>query len=78
MSQIEAGPRLVRTVAGDFPLREYRLRSGDREWTALHAGTVISREDEARFLAEAAGRLPYGVTLWPSALALAYEVAARG
>lgn len=70
-------PRLVRTTAGDFPLREYRLSSGGREWTALHAGAVVSREEEARFLAEAAGRLPYGVTLWPSSLALAHEVAAR-
>lgn len=66
------------TTAGDFRLQEYRLRQGGREWTILHTGAVLTREDESRLLGVKADRLPYGVSLWPSAIALAHEVAARG
>ncbi|HEX8200630.1 MAG TPA: methyltransferase domain-containing protein [Isosphaeraceae bacterium] len=69
--------RVLETSAGDFPLHEYRLRVGLREWSALHTGAVLTHEDEARLLGERENRLPYGVALWPSAIALAHEVAAR-
>lgn len=78
MTPSEADDRVLRTTAGDFPLHEYRLRAGDRTWTALHTGAVLTPEDEYEFLEDRAGRLPYGVVLWPSAIALAHEVAARG
>ncbi len=45
----------------------------------LHTGAVVTYEEEGRFLVErpAAERLPYGVALWPSAIALAHELASR-
>jgi predicted nicotinamide N-methyase len=43
----------------------------------LHAGAVLSDADEQRFLAEGAARAPYGVVLWPAAIALAHDVASR-
>jgi len=69
--------RSLQTAAGEFPLNEYRLRLGGREWTILHAGSVLSREEESRFLGELKGRLPYGVALWPAAIALAHDIASR-
>lgn len=72
-----SGGRVLSTAAGDFPLNEYRLRTGGREWSILHVGSVLSREDENRFLGELKGRVPYGVALWPAAIALAHEVASR-
>jgi predicted nicotinamide N-methyase len=70
-------PTVLTTTAGDFPLGRCRIAIGERAWDVLHAGAVFTREDEARFLAgEAAGR-PYGVALWPAAVALAHEVAMR-
>ena len=70
-------PTVLRTTAGDFPLGRCRVAVGERTWDVLHAGAVFTRADEARFLAgEAAGR-PYGVALWPAAVALAHEVALR-
>src|SRR4028118_1623621 len=65
------------TSAGAFPLHEYRLRQGGREWTVLHTATVLTRADESRVIGERVDRLPYGVALWPSAIALAHEVASR-
>jgi methyltransferase-like protein 23 len=70
-------PRVLSTPQADFPLEQCRVAVGGRTWGVLHAGAVFSREDERRFLSgEAAGR-PYGVALWPSAVALAYEIAIR-
>ena len=43
----------------------------------LHTGAVLSFEDEQHFLSESRERHPYGVALWPAALALAHEVASR-
>jgi predicted nicotinamide N-methyase len=71
-------PQVLETSAGQFLLQEYRLRLAGREWSVLHTGAVLSREDELRFLAESPTRPPYGVALWPSAIALAHEVVARG
>ncbi|MFL5581790.1 MAG: class I SAM-dependent methyltransferase [Gemmatimonadaceae bacterium] len=58
-------------------LHDYRLRLGDREWSVLHSDAVLSWADESRFLSEGKDRLPYGVVLWPAAIALAHEVAGR-
>jgi methyltransferase-like protein 23 len=77
MDSAKDGQRLLRTSAGDFPLNEYRLRLAAREWTILHVGSVLSREDENWFLGELKGRLPYGVALWPAAIALAHDLASR-
>jgi predicted nicotinamide N-methyase len=68
---------VLHTTAGDFPLHEYRLGLGGRTWSILHSESVLSRDDEAHFLMELKERLPYGVVLWPAAIALAHEVAAR-
>src|SRR3954465_8959124 len=70
-------PMVVQTSAGDFPLRECRLAVGGREWSVLHPGAVLTPADEASYFADLAGRLPYGVVLWPAAIALAHEVATR-
>ncbi|AHG88233.1 Methyltransferase-16 [Gemmatirosa kalamazoonensis] len=71
-------PQTLHTTAGDIPLDEYRLRLNGREWRVLHTGQVLSFEDEQRFLGEERARVPYGVVLWPAAIALAHEVASRG
>lgn len=76
-SPAEEGARALRTTAGDFPLNEYRLRLAGREWSILHVGNVLSREDENRFLGELKGRVPYGVALWPASIALAHDLASR-
>src|SRR5918998_511080 len=77
MHSTEDDQRVLHTSAGEFPLNEYRLRAGGREWTILHVGSVLTREDEHRFLGELKGRVPYGVALWPAAVALAHDVASR-
>jgi predicted nicotinamide N-methyase len=69
--------RVLRTTAGEFPLNEYRLGLLGREWSILHVGSVLTREDENRFLGEQKGRLPYGVALWPSSIALAHDLVSR-
>jgi predicted nicotinamide N-methyase len=71
------GDRTLHTPAGDVPLHEYRLRLAEREWAVLHTDAVLSHADEQRFLSEERDRLPYGIVLWPAAIALAYEVASR-
>lgn len=70
-------PEVLATTGGDFSLHEYRLRQQGREWTILHAGAVLTREDESRLLEVRENRLPYGVSLWPSSIALAHEIAGR-
>jgi predicted nicotinamide N-methyase len=70
-------PRSLHTTAGELPIHEYRLRLGGREWSVLHTGAVLSFDDEQRFLREQRERVPYGVVLWPAAIALAHEVASR-
>jgi predicted nicotinamide N-methyase len=69
--------KVLHTSAGEFPLNEYRLRLAGREWSILHVGSVLSREDEYHFLGELKGRLPYGVALWPASIALAHDLVAR-
>ena len=65
------------TTGGAFGLQEYCLRIGDRAWDVWHTGVVLTAEDEVRVIGVRTNRLPYGVALWPSAIALAHEVAAR-
>jgi predicted nicotinamide N-methyase len=77
MSASTTQAQVLDTSAGEFPLHEYRLRQGGREWTVLHTGVVLTQKDEAHLLDERTNRLPYGVALWPSAIALAHEVATR-
>jgi predicted nicotinamide N-methyase len=74
----DAGPpERLDTTAGEFRLQDFRLRQAGREWTIWHTGAVLTREDEAHVIGETVGRLPYGVALWPSAIALAHDLAAR-
>ena len=68
---------LLHTSVGEFPLQEYRLRAGGREWSILHTGALLTLDDEAHFFRELMQRLPYGVALWPAAIALAHDVASR-
>jgi predicted nicotinamide N-methyase len=70
-------PQVLSTTAGDLPLDEYRLTLGRQTWSILHTGAILSHEDEELFLHGAAPRLPYGIVLWPAAIALAHELAAR-
>jgi methyltransferase-like protein 23 len=67
----------VRTTAGELTLEEYNLRLGERAWRILHTSAVLSYEDEYRFLQGDQPKVPYGVVLWPSAIALAHELASR-
>lgn len=77
MNSSDDRQRSLHTSTGEFPLHEYRLREAGREWTILHTGAVLTYADEAHFFRELMQRLPYGVALWPAAIALAHEVALR-
>lgn len=69
---------ILETTAGDMELEEVQLSLGERAWTILHTGAVISREQELAFLrAENQTARPYGIVLWPSAIALGHELATR-
>jgi predicted nicotinamide N-methyase len=71
------GPRVLSTTIGDLPLDEYRLSLAGRSWTILHTGAILSHEDEEQFLCGDQPRLPYGIALWPAAIALAHDLAER-
>lgn len=72
-------PTVLQTTIGDLPLDEVQLGVGDRTWSILHTGAVISREEENAFLrGENTTKRPYGIVVWPAAIALAHEVASRG
>lgn len=77
MGEGEPRPEWLGTPAGDFRLMEYRFRSGGREWTIRHVGLVLTEDDETRAIVRKTNRVPYGVSLWPSSIALAREVAGR-
>lgn len=68
---------VLRTTVGNYPLGECRLAVGGRDWSVLYTAAVVTRDDEARYLSRSADDLPYGVALWPAAIALAHEVATR-
>lgn len=70
-------PTELHTTAGDVPLHEYHATLGGRTYTILHTGAVLTFLDEQILLSERETRLPYGIALWPSAIALAHEIAAR-
>jgi predicted nicotinamide N-methyase len=72
------GMDVLHTSIGDMPLEEVELAVGDRTWTIRHTGAVLSHEQELAFLrGEHTTRRPYGIVLWPAAIALAHDVAAR-
>jgi predicted nicotinamide N-methyase len=77
MSASATQPPVLRTEAGEFPLADFRLGLAGREWTVLHTGAILSFADEQHFLREMREHLPYGVALWPAAIALAHDVASR-
>jgi len=77
-SAASSTPPVLATTAGDLPLEEYRLALDGHTWAILHTGAILSDEDEERFLRGDQPRLPYGIALWPAAIALAHELAARG
>lgn len=70
-------PTVLNTTVGEIPLEEVRLEVGGRAFSMLHAGAVLSPEDERRVVDGGGTSLPYGIVLWPAALALAHEVATR-
>ena len=75
MSQ-RARPTLA-TPGGTFPILDYSLAAGGREWTVGHIAAVVSRKDETHAIVLKTNRVPYGLSLWPGAMVLAEEVAAR-
>ena len=69
---------VLHTTAGDFALEEVQLTIDDRTWTILHTGAVISHDEEVAFLrGENTTKRPYGIVLWPAAIALAHELGTR-
>lgn len=72
-----ADPNVLSTTIGDLLLEEYHLRLEGHAWRILHTGAILSREDEQRFLGGDRARVPYGIVLWPAAIALAHEIAMR-
>jgi predicted nicotinamide N-methyase len=70
--------KILKTSAGEFALNQYCLRDAGKEWRILHVESVISRRQESEFLRDMREKLPYGITLWTAAVALAHEIAARG
>jgi methyltransferase-like protein 23 len=77
MTSTSTQPEVLSTTTGEFSLHEYRLALGGRTWGILHTGAVLSHADESHFLRELKDKLPYGVVLWPAAIALAHEILAR-
>ncbi len=69
-------PSIV-TPGGTFPLADYRVGQGEREWSVLHAGTILTQAAETHAIVLKTNRVPYGISLWPGAIALAHEVADR-
>ena len=65
------------TPAGVLAFEEYHVRLAGREWTILHTGALLTCADEARFLSDQKDRVPYGVVLWPSTIALAHDLIGR-
>jgi predicted nicotinamide N-methyase len=70
-------PTTLSTAAGELSLDEYRLGLAGHRWTILHTRAILSQQEENRFLLADEPRPPYGVILWPSAIALAHELAGR-
>jgi predicted nicotinamide N-methyase len=76
---MKAEVEILHTTAGDFEMEEVQLSIDDRTWTILHTGAVISQDEEIAFLrGENTTKRPYGIVLWPAAIALAHEIGIRG
>jgi predicted nicotinamide N-methyase len=69
-------PTVLHTTTGDVELHEYGGTFGGHAYRILHTGAVLTFLDEQILLSERETRLPYGVALWPGAIALAHEIAA--
>ena len=67
----------VVTEGGTFPLLDYRLDRGGHEWTIRHTGAILTSKDETHAIVLKTNRVPYGIALWPGAIALAHEIADR-
>ena len=65
-------------AARQHPLHEFHLALAGRPWVVLHAGMILTHADEQRYLRDTPRRAPYGIALWPAAIALAHDMAARG
>lgn len=78
MSLTKRDEKILYTSAGDFPIDEYRLKFDSSEWKILHVNAAVSRAQENHFLLKISEKLPYGVSLWASSIALAHEIASRG
>jgi predicted nicotinamide N-methyase len=72
-----AAPVLSTTI-GDFPLSACRVRVGDLDLSVLHTDAVLSLDEETTFLNASGTKVPYGVVLWPGAVALTYDIVTRG
>jgi len=70
-------PKVLETTAGPIPLAECRVAVGTREWSIAYSSAVVSHAEESQYLAEKSDWMPYGMALWPAALALAHEIAVR-
>lgn len=78
MSESTAAAEMLHTDTDDFPLQEARLSIAGREVSILHTNALFSSESEADFLLIYKHVIPYGAALWPSAVAMAGEIAGRG
>ena len=71
-------PDVLHTTAGDLPLADVQLSIAGRAWSILHSDAVLTHDEEQAFLrGENAAKRPYGVVLWPAAIAMAHELASR-
>ncbi|WP_020467840.1 class I SAM-dependent methyltransferase [Zavarzinella formosa] len=68
---------ILETTVGDVKLGECRLEVAGRELAVQYAAAFVTAADEVQFLANGAGGLPYGLTLWPASIALAHEIGTR-
>lgn len=53
------------------------MHDGERSWSFLHTGAIVTVEQESQYLGRESDRLPYGVMLWPASIALAHDLIAR-
>ena len=70
-------PTELRTNAGDVALHEYHVTLGGHAHAILHTGAILTADDEQRLVSDGETQRPYGLALWPSAIALAHEIAER-
>ena len=70
-------PTELRTNAGDVSLHQYHVTLGGRAYAILHTGAILTVDDEQRLVSDNERQRPYGLALWPSAIALAHEIAGR-